>query len=369
MRQRWSVAVLGLAAVLLFGYVATHRDPIQRPDPPAAAPTTEPGLPRVAGDRGPGPKGMRLLVSGQFPQIIDAVTGHSGPVPGVRLSGGERAKIQLLPAGTVVAETAPGTSRTRTTLVPTTGARRPIPLGDDVTVVPVLRGADLYVARRGIGSTRVTITAPNGAARSSWTAGGTLTPLRDTAAGLVVQQVGDRGVSELRLLDPRTGATRRRLMVGGVVVAVGPGSVAYVPADCRGDCLLVVTGLADGRSRSYPLPPGTGNPGLGAFAPDGRRLALGVPGQYRDGRLIIVPGFAEVLDLATGAVLRVPGLDTAAERAPDVSWWGGTLVLGAWSGEGGQVATWTADRKDELLVLPADPPGDAAFSSVIALPA
>jgi hypothetical protein len=183
-----------------------------------------------------------------------------------------------------------------------------------------------------------------------------------------VQQLGDRGVADLLVLDPATGATRRRLMVGGIVVAVGPSSVAYVPADCSGDCPLAVTGLADGRTRTYPLPANSGNPGVGAFAPDGRRLALGVPGQYRDGRLIIVPGFAEVLDLGTGAVLRVPGLDTAAERAPDLSWSGDTLVLGVWSGERGQVATWSADRKDELRVLPADPPGDASFSSVTVLP-
>jgi hypothetical protein len=92
-----------------------------------------------------------------------------------------------------------------------------------------------------------------------------------------------------------------------------------------------------------------------------------VPGQYRDGRLIIVPGFAEVLDLRTGAMVRVPGLDSAAERAPDLSWSGRTLVLGVWSGNGGQVASWSQDRKDELRVLPGDPPGDAAFSSVTVL--
>jgi hypothetical protein len=366
MRQRSSVVVLGAAAVLLFGYVATHRDPVQRPDRRVAAPAS-PSLPRVQGTRGFGPPGLKLLVSGQYPQIIDAATGDSGPVPGVRLSAGERAAVQVVPAGTVVTESAPGTSRSRTTLVPTTAGRRPVVLGDNVTVIPARRGADLYVARHGIGSTRVTITAPTGAARTSWTAGGTLTPLRDTAAGLVVREVDDRGVAELRLLDPRSGATRRRLTVGGVVVAVGPGSVAYIPPDCRGDCPLAVTGLADGRSRNYPMPAGTGNAGTGAFAPDGRRLALGVPGQYRDGRLIIVPGFAEVLDLRTGAVVRVPGLDSAAQRAPDLSWSGGTLVLGVWSGSSGQVASWSADRKDELRVLPADPPGDAAFSSVTVL--
>jgi hypothetical protein len=365
MRQRWSVMVLVAAAALLFGYVATHREPVRRPE---AAAATAPGLPRVVGDRGFGPPGLKLLVTGQYPQIIDTSTGRASPVPGVRVSDGERAAVQIVPAGTLVTEIAPSTTRSRTTLVPTTGGGRPIVLGYDVVVVPALHGTDLYVSSHGTGSTKVAITTATGAARSSWTVGGTLTPLRDTAAGLVVRQIGDRGVADLRVLDPRSGATRRVLSVGGILVAVGPGSVAYVPPDCRGDCPLSVTGLADGRTRSYPLPPDTGNPGNGAFAPDGHRLALGVPGQYRDGRLIVVPGFAEVLDLRTGEFVRVPGLDTAAERAPDLSWSDGLLVLGVWSGSGGQVASWSADRKDQLRVLPADPPGDAAFSSVTVLP-
>jgi hypothetical protein len=366
MRQRGSVIGLIAAAVLLFGYVATHRDPVRRPDPPQAAATPS-GLPRVIGDREFGPPGLKLLVTGAHPQIIDTSTGRMSPVPGVRLADGERAAVQIVPAGTIVTEIAPSATRTRTTLVPATGGR-PILLGYSVVVVPARHGTDLYVSSHDPGRTKVTITTPIGVARSSWTVGGTATPLRDTAAGLVVQQIGDRGVADLRVLDPRSGATRRVLSVGGILVSVGPSSVAYVPPDCRGDCPLSVTGLADGRTRRYPLPPDTGNPGVGAFAPDGHRLALGVPGQYRDGRLIVVPGFAEVLDLRTGEFLRVPGLDTAAERAPDLSWSDGTLVLGVWSGSGGQVASWSADRKDQLRVLPAEPPGDASFSSVTVLP-
>jgi hypothetical protein len=366
MRQRGSVIVLVVAAVLLFGYVASHRDPVRRPDPPRAAATPS-VLPRIVGDPEFGPPGLKLLVTGEHPQIIDTSTGRSSPVPGVRLADGERAAVQIVPAGTVVTEIAPSAARTRTTLVPASGGR-PVLLGDSVVVVPARRGTDLYVSSHDSGHTTVRITTPTGATRSSWTVGGTATPLRDTAAGLVVQQIGDRGVADLRVLDPRSGATRRVLSVGGVLVSVGPSSVAYVPPDCRGDCPLSVTGLADGRTRSYPLPPNTGNPGIGAFAPDGHRLALGVPGQYRDGRLIVVPGFAEVLDLRTGDFDRIPGLDTAAERAPDLSWSAGTLVLGVWSGSGGQVASWSADRKDRLRVLPAQPAGDAAFSSVTALP-
>jgi hypothetical protein len=368
MRQRWSVAVLGIATAVLFGYVATHRDPVQRPDPPAAAPTTQPGLPRVVGTRVRGPDGLKVLVSGQYPEIIDTSTGHAAPVPGVQLSAGERAAVQLVPAGTVVAETAPGTSRVRTTLTPILGPRRPILLGDDVVVVPAARGSDLYVADRGPASTKVSVTAGTGKVRTAWTAGGRLSPLRDTAAGLVAVGVDDREVTDVRLLDPRTGALRRRLAVGAIVVTVGPSSLAYVQASCPRDCPVTVVRLVDGRSRDYRMPAGSGNPGTGAFAADGRWLALGVPGQYRDGRLVVVPGFAEVLDLGTGVVVRVPGLETAAERAPDLSWSGGTLVLGVWSADGGQVASWSTDRQEELRVLPADPPGDAAFSSVTVLP-
>jgi len=366
MRQRGSMVVLVAAALLLFGYVATHRDPVRRPEPPQAAATPS-GLPRVIGDRKFGPPGLKLLITGEHPQIIDTSTGHVSPVPGVRLSDGERAAVQIVPAGTLVTEIAPSASRTRTTLAPKAGGR-PVTLGYNVVVVPARRGTDLYVSSQDTGHTTVRITAPSGAVRSSWTAGGEMTPLLDTPAGLVVRQIDDRGVADLRVVDPRSGATRRVLTVGGTLVTIGPTAVAYVPPDCHGDCPLSVTGLADGRTRSYPLPPDTGNPGTGAFAPDGRRLALGVPGQFRDGRLILVPGFAEVLDLRTGEFLRVPRLSSSSERAPDLSWSGGLLVLGVWSGSGGQVASWSAEHKDELEVLPGNPAGDEVFSSVTVLP-
>jgi hypothetical protein len=367
MQRRWSVPVLGVAAALLFGYVATHRDPVQRPEPPAAAPSPAPGLPRLNGDRIHGPEGLRVLVSGRFPQIIDTSIGHSAPVPGLRLDAGERAALQAVPGGTVATVTTPRTSRERTVLLTPTGAS--VRLGEEVAVVPAARGTDLYVASRSPGSTKVTQTTATGAARASWTAGGTLTPLRDTAAGLVVSQVGDRQVAELRVLDPRSGAIRRRLAVGSIVVAIGPESVAYVSGSCALDCPVTVARYADGRSIDYRMPAGTGNPLTGAFSPDGRWLALGVPGQYRNGRLTVVPGFAEVLDLRTRTVTAVPGVATVAERAADVSWFGDGLVLGVWSNERGQVGLWTPQHPEQgLRVLPADPPGDEAFAAVTVLP-
>ena len=368
MRRRWSVPVLGVAAAILFGYVATHPDPVQRPAPRPPTPSPAPALPRLTGEEATGPAGLRVLVSGRYPQILDLRTGRARPVPGLKLTAGQRVALRPVPAGTVAAVTSPRLTQIRTVLLPAAGGR-PVPLGNDVAVVPAQRGTDLYVATGLPGSTRVAVTAPSGRVRRTWTAGGRLIPLRDTAAGLVVLQVGDPPVTELRLLDPRTGATRRRLAVGSIVVAVGPASVASVSASCVRQCPVTVTRLADGRSRDYPMPTVTGNPAQGAFSPDGRWLALGVPGQYRNGRLVVVPGFAEVLELATGTVTRVPGVDTPAERSPDLSWFGPTLVLGVWSEQRGRIAAWTPDRSGEgLTILPADPPGDEALSSVTVLP-
>jgi hypothetical protein len=112
------------------------------------------------------------------------------------------------------------------------------------------------------------------------------------------------------------------------------------------------------------MPAGTGNPARGAFSPDGRWLALGVPGQYRNGRLVVVPGFAEVIELADGTVTRVPGVETEAERSADLSWFGPVLVLGVWSDSYGQAAAWTPDVGGDLRILPVRPPGDAALSTL-----
>ncbi|HEY6746849.1 MAG TPA: hypothetical protein VI357_14150 [Mycobacteriales bacterium] len=364
--RRWVIPII--AAVVLFGYVATHRDPIERPDPPAAAgPSAGPGLPRLTGTEAFGPPGLKVLVSGRYPQIIDTSIGHSGPVPGLQLAPGERAALLAVPAGTVAAVTGPGTSRIRTVLLRPV-APPPVPLGVDVTVVPAHTGTDLFVATRRAGSTSVAQVRADGKVRRRWTAGGTLTPLRDTAAGLVAGQVGDLQAAQLRLLDPATGAERRRLATGRIQVAVGPDAVAHVSGTCARDCPVTVTRLADGVSRDYRMPAGTGNPARGAFSPDGRWLALGVPGQYRNGRLVVVPGFAEVVDLAAGTVTRVPGVETEAERSADLSWFRDTLVLGVWSDSRGQVAAWTPSRPaDGLRILPADPPGDEALSTVTVL--
>ncbi len=369
--RRWGLPVLGLAALLLFGYVGTHRYPVEAPRAAAPTPVETFGddLPRVTGPRAPGPDGLRLLVSGPYPTVVDVHSGRSRPVPGLRLRPGEGARLQQVPGGLVATVGSATTVRRRTLLLPTGG--RPVPLGEDVRVVPARRGGDLLVSSYGPGGTSVLLTARSGQVRGYWAEPGLVTPLRDTAAGLLVARSASAGETggELVLVEPATGAVRRRLAAGRIAVAVGPDAVAHIAADCGRDCPLTVTRLADGRSRDYRTPD-AGAPARGEFSPDGRRLALAVPGQYLDGRFRIRPGFAAVLDLASGAVARVGGVETPAERIPDLSWWGeDQLVVAAWREDRAEVALWSALRPAEpTQVFEVEPPGSYQFSSVAVLP-
>ena len=370
---RWGLPTVGLAVLLLFGYVGTHRYPVEDPRA-AAAPTPQEtfgdGLPRVTGTRGAGPAGLRLLVSGAVPQVLDAHTGRSGPVPGLRLGRYEAARLQLVPGGLVATIGTATTVGPRSVLLATAGGR-PVQLGTDVRVTPARRGGELYVSSYGPGGTSVLVTARSGQVRAYWAQPGLVTPQQDTAAGLLVARSDSAGTSgaDLALVDPSTGELRRALAAGRIAIAVGPAAVAHIPADCGRDCPLTVTRLADGSSRDYRTPD-AGAPSRGAFSPDGRWLALGVPGQYLNGRLTIRPGFAAVLDLAGGGTVRVPGVETPAERTADLSWWGpDRLVLGVWWDDRGEVALWSVRRPAEpLQVLEVEPAGSYAYSSVTALP-
>lgn len=371
-RRRWALPALGVAVAVLFGYVATHRVPAA---PPLATTADRPRydlaaqLPRLTGDRAAGPAGLSLLVDGPSPRVLDAHTGRSTPVPGLRLAAGEQARLQPVPAGTVATISTGGASRSRSELLPAAGGP-PVPLGEDVLVVPTVRDRRLLVSSYGPGGTSVQLVEPTGRVLRFWARPGTTRLLRDTAAGLVVVQLGNLQGAELLVLDPVTGQQRRRLATGRIALAVGPASVAHLAAGCARDCPVTVTALTSGASRDYRLPAG-GSPAEGAFSPDGRRLALAVPGQFRDGRLSVVPGFAEVLDLPTGGLLRVPGVETPAERRPDLSWsaTGSLLVVGVWAADRGRLGTWSPDwPRAPLRVLPVEPPGDDRSASVVARP-
>src|SRR6266536_2769255 len=107
--RRRSGAVLFLVAAVLAGYAVSHRGhPPARPQasPPVPAPVlvrqamrARPG-PELSGSVTVGPAGLRVLVDGIEPRIVDAHSLDVTPVPGLRLPKGQAARVlQLGPAG------------------------------------------------------------------------------------------------------------------------------------------------------------------------------------------------------------------------------------------------------------------------------
>ena len=365
-RRRWTLPVLGAAVLLLFGYVVTHRYPAPVA-PDRAGPTTVPevlrpasgdGLPRVTGDIGLGPAGLRVLVGGPSPRIFDLHTGRLASIRGLRLAEGERAVLQPIAGGMLVTVLAEDAVKARTSLL---RDGKSVPVGTDVRVTPS-RDGQLILSTYGIGGTGVTLADLSGGVHARWARPGLDIPLQDTPAGLVLSQyeTAARSGADLLLVDPRTGQVRSRLATHRIPLAVSATAVAHAPADCGRACRLTVTDLRTGRGRDYPAPD-EGTPKSAEFSPDGRRLALAVPGRYLGGRLTVRPGFAAVLDLAGGSTVRVPGVETEANEAPEITWSpdGKTLVLGVWQPDRVEVGLWSPLRPaGRLVVLRTQPPGE-----------
>jgi hypothetical protein len=352
-RRNWTVPVLGVGAALLVGYALTHRVPVERPDPPPRpSPTAAAELPGLDGEPATAPEGLRLLVDGRHPQVLDARTGAGAPLPGLSVPDGAQVRLRAVPGGTI----ADILDSTRPSTVLLTGGA-PVTLGDGgVQAVPAARGTDLLVVQ-GDAVRRMTRAGP---VTRSWTSAQPLRLVRDTPAGLVASRSDD-----LVLLDASTGALRRIVAPRGTPLATTDAVVAWLPDSCRESCGVVVTELDTGAHQHYGLPPGT--PGEAAFSPDGRWLAVSVPGQYRNGRLAVEAGSVSVVDLRTGAVWPVPGVRTGPERQADVSWSGPDLVLGVWTRDRARLALWSPVDRGPLRVLPVEPRGDDK-GSVTALP-
>jgi hypothetical protein len=365
-----------VAVLLLFGYVLTHRYPAPAvPDGPAPTvpevlrPPFGNELPRMTGGLGAGPAGLRALVGGTSPAVLDLHTGELDRLRNLPLAAGEQAALRPVRGGMVADLTAFNGVSSRTVLL--RPGQRPVPLGVDVRVTP-LRTGGLLVTSYAPGRTVATVRDAAGVRQAGWSLPGLVVTAKDTEAGLLAGQFATPGSSgaDMVLLDPRSGAVRRRIAPERTAVAVGDTAVAHLPAGCGLDCPLTVTDVASGRSRDYPTPD-QGPPAAGRFSPDGRRLALAVPGQYFSGRRLVRPGFVAVLDLATGAVVRTPGVETQAGRTADVDWSpdGRLLLLAVWSADRAEVGLWSPDRPAAPVVrLATQPPGDYRSGSVTVLP-
>jgi hypothetical protein len=362
-----------VVAAMLLGYVLSHRHPVARPHaaPPVAVTVPEfvppdPG-PQLFGSVRAGPAGLRLLVDGTDPRIVDAHTLAVTPVPGLRLRPGQAAQVrQVGPAALAALAPLSGPNGGIYLIRPD---EPPLLLGGGGVFVPARDGA-LVMATHRPGATTVTGVGFDRRVRWGWSLPGRVDPLRDTPAGLVVAQYpgAAAGDAELVLLDRRTGVVRRRLGHARHAVATDDRSIAWVPARCDRDCPVIHTDLGTGAIRRYRMP-GRREPAAGAFAPDGRQLALSFPGvpADTDPRTPAKPGFAGILDLRTSALTQVPGLATSPAAHADVAWSadGRWLVLGVTWPEEELIAVWRPGA--EVIILPLALPGEPTTATLAAL--
>jgi hypothetical protein len=301
-----------------------------------------------------GPRGLRILVDGAAPGIVDAASGSFAPVPGLRLDGYSTAR--LAPAGDRIVATIHRDGAETTTAFLLGSDGQSSRLGEDILVQP-LRDGRLLLLRwvRGEIETAATVVTARGRVQRSWSTHGLLVAHRDTAHGLVVTRaLSHQGApTDLLLLDPDTGRVVRTIGPVASCVGVSDTLAAWTPSGCDDDCVLTVSNLESGEPVVFTLPNGRA-PQFAAFSPDGRRLALSFMGlhpevghSFRDLR-----GFVAVLDMPTGTLTRLPGLYTQIKHAAGIGWSrdGRVLVLYAGWPDHARLAFW--HPRHGLLVLP-----------------
>lgn len=378
--------LLVAAAAVLVGLQSWRNrtlEPQAAPSPsPSAAATPEPSEPpdptaaparfRLAGRPGVGPAGVRLLVGGARPVAVDAGTGRVTPLTGVpRLTAGRTAQLQRLAGATVVVVSDRDYRLVEAFVLPDGGRAFSVGPAEGVVQAAVGRPLAYNSGAAGRPGWLASFTA-DGRVRWRRNLGIPTIVFADTPHGLLVETTPDpEHGGALGLVDPRTGRLRRGLGQAQYVLASTPDAVAWVPAGCADQCQLMVTSLANGRSRRYDTPDYR-LPAYAAFSPDQRQLALSfyglhdfVPGLNRD-------GFAGLLDLASGDVQTIPGLTTEAKSAAALAW----SPSGRWLALGVRVPG--QDYRDRLVlwrpgeagltVLPPLLPPESTQSGLVVLP-
>jgi hypothetical protein len=325
-RRRRTTLLAGVLVAAGAAYLAVHTGSGGAPDPQAAPPSAQvrpvdpdqaeppPAQARyqLDGDPGLGPAGLRMLVGGREPGVLDAGTGRISPLPLPR----DTADVSTLDhAGGVTTAMLhnPGRLRARGVAIGPTG--KAAQLGSLVDLVPLRNGTVLAEDCGGAGgSPPCTLTNFSATGTVNWrrTERGQLDLVRDTPYGLLVQAYqGDVG-GTARLEDARTGRVSRVIGRTYTVLGADDRQVVFEPAGCGSDCGLTLADLGTGSSRF--LPDIGDNAIVAAFSVDGHRLALGYAGllaedpsasQQRDGYVAVVDlngvdRWRMVPDLSTG---------------------------------------------------------------------
>jgi hypothetical protein len=304
-RRRWTTPVAGVVVAAAAAYLAVHAGGETAADPRAAGPTPSAPAPsgpvptaatyRLRGDQGLGPTGVRLLLGGRQPAVLDTGTGRQVPLP-IRTGPVDVAELDHAGGTTTVELHNPFRLRARAFALGRTGLA--VSLGRVLDVVPLRDGSVLTEDcsdPSGLGPCTLTGYAATGAVRWRRTAPGPLDLVRDTPYGLLVRTSdGPRG-GVVRLEDPRSGAAYRVLGRAASVLGADDRQVVFAPAACATQCDLILADLDDGSSRFLPENPG--NPTVAAFSRDGRRIAIGYagmlpddrsPGPQRDGYVVVI---------------------------------------------------------------------------------
>jgi WD40-like Beta Propeller Repeat len=368
-RRRWRALLAGGLVAAGAAYLAGH-DSGGRPDRPPSAdpspsvqvrpapnpfPTGPPATYRLDGDPGVGPAGMRLLVGGREPGVLDAGTGRLTPL---RFPWTPGDVAELDHAGGTTTALLHNLRRLRARGVAIGANGRAAELGSVLDLLPLRDGSVLAedcVGAGGTGPCTLTDYAATGTRRWRRTVPGRLDLVRDTPYGLLVEaDQGDTG-GVVRLEDPRTGTPKRVIGRAYTVLGADDRQVVFEPAACGSSCQLTLSDLATGSSRYLPDNPG--NPTVAAFSADGRRIAIGYAGMYaedvspspqRDGYVQVIDQarsdfWQEVPDLTTG-----PASTALPVWAPD----GRLLLVVPTDGDGsGRVVVWRPDAP-RITLLP-----------------
>lgn len=371
------VAASLTGALRLWGGASAVPDRVFATRPPTdvitlpSRPLGPPARFRLHGVTGNGPAGLRLLIGGDHPTVVDAGTGAVRPLPGLRLDTGQHVTVIRLSHATAAAVLAPDYSPVGLYLVPDGG--RAVLLGRDLDGAVADRSGGVIAVASGWTGGRARMAGFAADGRPTWQRPLTEATLlrRDTRYGLLVEVFPMPSISSggpLLLVDARTGAIRRSLGMAGDVLDTSETRVAWLLGECTNGCPLQITELATGRTERHMLPDGW-QASFGAFSPRETMLALSVPGRHE-----LVParerdGYVAVLSMLTGQLERMPGLTTTAKQAATLAWGPDSqLVLGVHADDGDdRLALWTPGHAT-AIVLPRRLPAYTAAASLAVLP-
>jgi hypothetical protein len=326
------------------------------PNPARTGPPAPIARYRLDGAAGIGPAGVRMLVGGREPGVLDVGTGRLAALP-VRTGPGDVAELDHAGGTTTVLLRNPNRLRARAVALGGNGTAAS--LGQALDVLPMRDGTVLAEdcdGASGTGPCTLTGHDPTGAARWKRSVPSQLDLVRDTPYGLLVRTYqGDLG-GVVRLENARSGAVYRVIGRAYAVIGADDRQVVFVPAACGSACDLTLADLDNGSSRFLAENPG--NPTVAAFSPDGRRLAIGFAGMLPDDPSTSQQrdGYVAVLDIDSGfdRLRLVPELSTGAASTALPVWSpdGRLLLAVPTDGAGsGRVVSWKPDAP-RVTILP-----------------